>query len=87
MLQWCIDLYKKRQFYCKNRFTTRIVNKSGHYDSSTENLVLVLANNDTIKIPVAELVNEYYADGTTLELKTVNGKLTFNVKMVFIRKK
>ena len=54
--------------------------KSGHYDSSTENLVLVLANNDTIKIPVAELVNEYYADGTTLELKTVNGKLTFNVK-------
>ena len=54
--------------------------KSGHYDSSTENLVLVLANNDTIKIPVAELVNEYYADGKTLELKTVNGKLTFNVK-------
>lgn len=54
--------------------------KSGHYDSSTESLVLVLANNDTINIPVAELVNEYYADGTTLELKTVNGKLTFNVK-------
>lgn len=54
--------------------------KSGHYDSSTENLVLVLANNDKINIPVSELVNEYYADGTTLELKTVNGKLTFNVK-------
>ena len=54
--------------------------KSGHYDSSTENLVLVLANNDKINIPVSELVNEYYADGITLELKTVNGKLTFNVK-------
>ena len=40
--------------------------KSGHYDSSTENLVLVLANNDTIKIPVAELVNEYYADGKSI---------------------
>lgn len=54
--------------------------KSGHYDSKTENLVLVLANNDTIEIPVSDLVNEYYADGSTIELKTVNGKLTFNVK-------
>lgn len=54
--------------------------KSGHYSSSTKSLVLVLANNDTINIPVGDLIDEYYADGTTLELKTVNGKQIFNVK-------
>lgn len=54
--------------------------KSGHYSSSTKSLVLVLANNDTINIPVGDLIDEYFADGTTIELKTVNGKQTFNVK-------
>ena len=51
--------------------------ESGYYESSTKKLVLVLANKDTIKIPVEDLVNEYFADGTTLKLTTVNGKLTF----------
>jgi len=61
--------------------------ESGHYDATTKSLVLVLANEDTIDIPVSDLVNEYYADGTTLELKTVNDKLTFNVKSgVYVEK-
>ena len=54
--------------------------ESGYYDSATEKLILVLANHDTIEIPVSDLVNEYYADGTTLELNNVSGRLTFNVK-------
>lgn len=57
-----------------------LIVSSGHYDSTTKSIILVLANNDEITIPVSDLVNEYYADNTTLELKTVNGKLTFNVK-------
>ena len=57
-----------------------LIVKSGRYDSETKNLVLTLANEDVINIPVGELVDEYYADGTTIELKDVNGKLTFNVK-------
>lgn len=57
-----------------------LIVSSGHYDSATKSIILVLANNQTISIPVSDLVNEYYADNTTLELKTVNGKLTFNVK-------
>lgn len=57
-----------------------LIVSSGSYDSTTKSIILTLANNDTISIPVSDLVNEYYADGTTLELKTVNGKLTFGVK-------
>lgn len=57
-----------------------LIVSSGHYDSDTKSIILVLANQETITIPVSELVNEYYADNTTLELKQVNGKLTFNVK-------
>lgn len=52
----------------------------GHYDKTKKSLVLVLANDETIEIPVSELVNEYYGDNSTIELKTVGGKLTFNVK-------
>ena len=57
-----------------------LIVSSGHYDSDTKSIILVLANQETITIPVSDLVNEYYADNTTLELKQVNGKLTFNVK-------
>ncbi len=57
-----------------------LIVSSGHYDSTTKSIILVLANNEELSIPVSDLVNEYYADNTTLELKTVNGKLTFNVK-------
>ena len=53
---------------------------SGYYNSANKELVLVLANNETISIPVADLVDEYYADDTTVELIDVNGKQTFRVK-------
>lgn len=54
--------------------------KSGYYDEETSELVLVLANDEEIRIPVAELVNEYYADENTLSLVNVDGRLTFGVK-------
>lgn len=54
--------------------------KAGYYDNSTSELVLVLANDEEIRIPVADLVNTYYADNTTLELSNINGNLTFSVK-------
>lgn len=54
--------------------------KSGRYDAATKSIILVLANGDEISIPADQLVDEYYADGTTLELKDVGGKQTFNVK-------
>lgn len=57
-----------------------LIVSSGHYDSTSKSIILVLANNEELSIPVSDLVNEYYADNLTLELKTVNGKLTFNVK-------
>lgn len=54
--------------------------KSGYYDDETMSLVLVLANDEEIKIPVAELVNSYYADETTLTLTKDGDRLTFKVK-------
>lgn len=54
--------------------------KSGYYDETTNELVLVLANGEELRIPITDLVNEYYADDTTLSLKNINGKLTFGVK-------
>lgn len=59
---------------------------SGYYNSANKELVLVLANNETISIPVADLVDEYYADNTTVELIDVNGKQTFRVKKGSISK-
>ena len=53
---------------------------SGYYNSANKELVFVLANNETISIPVADLVDEYYADNTTVELIDVDGKQTFRVK-------
>lgn len=53
---------------------------SGYYNSANKELVLVLANNETISIPVADLIDEYYADDTTVELIDVDGKQTFRVK-------
>lgn len=54
--------------------------KTGYYDNETSDLVLVLANNAEIRIPVKELVNEYYGDEETISLHTVDNKLTFYVK-------
>ena len=54
--------------------------KSGYYDEETDELVLVLANDQLIKIPVGQLVNHYYPDDVTLELIAINNKLTFKLK-------
>lgn len=54
--------------------------KSGYYEDETMSLVLVLANGEEIKIPVAELVNSYYADETSLTLIKDGDRLTFKVK-------
>lgn len=53
---------------------------SGTYDSANKQIVLVLANGDEIRIDASDLVDEYYADNTTIELKDIDGKMTFNVK-------
>ena len=42
--------------------------KSGYYNSDTKEILLVLENDTSLKIPVADLVNEYYADNTTLTI-------------------
>lgn len=52
----------------------------GYYDATNKNIVLVLANGDTIEISASELVKEYYADGTTIEKYTSNNQETFRVK-------
>ena len=54
--------------------------KSGYYKDETKEIILVLANGESIKIPVAELVNNYYADEDSIVLTYVNDKLTFSVK-------
>lgn len=59
---------------------------SGYYNTETKELILILANNETIKIPVADLIDEYYADNTTLKLIDVDGKQTFGVKKGSISK-
>lgn len=57
-----------------------LIAKSGYYDQITQELVLVLTNDDEIRIPVGDLIDQYYADETTLTLKEINGKLTFSLK-------
>ena len=44
-----------------------LIIESGTYDEETQEIVLVLANEDEIKIPVGDLVDEYYADNITIE--------------------
>jgi predicted nucleic acid-binding Zn-ribbon protein len=61
--------------------------KSGSYNSSTKKIELLLENNTKIEIPVGDLVNEYYGDGSTIELYTDsndNNKLKFKVKASII---
>lgn len=50
--------------------------ESGEYDPNTKNIVLTLANGNTIDVPAAGLVDEYEADGTTI---TLSGN-TFSLK-------
>ena len=54
--------------------------KSGRFDESTGEIVLELANHEEIRIPVKELINQYYADETTLELINSDGVLSFRIK-------
>lgn len=52
--------------------------QSGSYNSTTQNIELVLANGSKIEIPAGDLVDEYKADGTTITLNTSTN--TFSVK-------
>lgn len=52
--------------------------ESGSYNSTTKNIELVLANGSKIEIPAGDMVSEYNADGTTLELDESTN--TFSVK-------
>lgn len=42
--------------------------KSGIYNATSKEIWLTLENDNTIKIPVADLIDEYFADGTTLTM-------------------
>lgn len=55
--------------------TEKII-KSGHYDSTSEEIVLVLADDSEIRFNASQLIDEYYADNVTLEqyTDTADGK-------------
>ncbi len=54
--------------------------KSGHYDADAQTIVLVLANGDTLTIPVSDLVDEYEADEKTLHMAASETSRIFSVK-------
>lgn len=49
--------------------TEKII-KSGYYDSKSEEIVLVLADDSEIRFNASQLIDEYYADNVTLEQYT-----------------
>lgn len=49
--------------------TEKII-KSGYYDSASEEIVLVLADDSEIRFSASQLIDEYYADNVTLEQYT-----------------
>lgn len=49
--------------------TEKII-KSGRYDNETKEIVLVLEDESEIRFSASELIDEYYADESTLELYT-----------------
>lgn len=49
--------------------TEKII-KSGYYDSASEEIVLVLADDCEIRFNASQLIDEYYADNVTLEQYT-----------------
>lgn len=49
--------------------TEKII-KSGYYDSTSEEIVLVLADDSEIRFNASQLIDEYYADNVTLEQYT-----------------
>ena len=54
--------------------------KSGHYDAEKQSIVLTLANEDVLEIPVSDLVNEYEADEKTLHMTPSEVSKIFSVK-------
>jgi len=54
--------------------------KSGHYDAEKQSIVLTLANEDVLEIPVSDLVNEYEADEKTLHMTPSEVSRIFSVK-------
>lgn len=49
--------------------TEKII-KSGYYDSESEEIVLVLEDGSEIRFSASQLIDSYYADGSTIELYT-----------------
>ena len=54
--------------------------KGGHYDDETSELVLILANDNEIRIPLHGLIDTYLADDVTLQMTTVDGASVFKIK-------
>ncbi len=68
--------------------TEKII-KSGYYDSASEEIVLVLADDSEIRFNASQLIDEYYADDVTLEqyTDTADGnKKKFRLKTAYKNK-
>lgn len=52
------------------KLPTEKIIKSGRYDNETKEIVLVLKDESEIRFSASELIDEYYADESTLELYT-----------------
>ncbi|MEE0936472.1 MAG: hypothetical protein UIG52_00420 [Bacteroidales bacterium] len=68
--------------------TEKII-KSGYYDSASEEIVLVLADDSEIRFNASQLIDEYYADNVTLEqyTDTADGnKKKFRIKTSYKNK-
>lgn len=68
---------------------TEMIVKSGYYDGDTGEIVLVLADNTEIRVPVSKLVNEYYGDNSTIELYSDSNdgyKFKFKISEAYKRK-
>jgi hypothetical protein len=57
---------------------------SAEYNNLTQELVFTLDNETTFEVPVADLVNLYYADDVTLEKYTNENQATFRIKETWI---
>lgn len=68
---------------------TEMIVKSGYYDGTTSEIVLVLADDTEIRVPVSKLVNEYYGDDSTIELYSDSNdgyKFKFKISEAYRRK-
>lgn len=62
--------------------------KNGYYNSSTQKIMLVLENNNTIEIPVGDLIDEYTGDNTTISLyvDSSDNKMKFKISDTYKQK-